>query len=84
MAKRKPASVPFFAHEQAIERQERHINKLYGIITLLIVLLFLTNLGWLAYESQFQTVTALQDGAGINNVNLGEQGDLNNGADHHY
>ena len=32
------------------------------------------------YESLYETISYEQDGEGINNVNLGEQGDLNNGS----
>ena len=46
-----------------------------------IAMLFASNAGWLIYESQFATISYEQDGEGINNVNIGEQGDLNNGAE---
>lgn len=40
-------------HEQRhVDREKRYI----GVIVLLIVLLVATNIGWLIYESQFETV----------------------------
>ena len=62
-------------------RMERHIKRLWIAVIVAVCLLFVSNAGWLIYESQFETFNYEQDGEGINNVNLGEQGDLNNGAE---
>lgn len=62
------------------QRHERREKMLVWVIVLLIVLLVGSNAGWLWYESQFETISYEQDGEGINNVNYGEQGDLNNGS----
>ena len=75
------APVPFYAHEAEVERQERHIKRLWIALIVAILALFLSNAAWLIYEAQFDTVTYAQDGEGINNVNYGEQGPLNNGAE---
>lgn len=74
-------SVPFAAHEAEVGRQERQIKRMWIALIVAISMLFASNIGWLIYESQFETITYEQDGEGINNVNYGEQGDLNNGAE---
>ena len=76
-----PESVPYIVHESSIARMERQIKRLWIALIVAVCLLFASNAGWLIYESQFETITYEQDGEGINNVNYGEQGDLNNGAD---
>jgi hypothetical protein len=77
----KMLTVPYVAHQSAAARQERQMRRMWIVILLLICALIGTNLAWIIYESQFETITYEQDGAGINNVNYGEQGDLNNGAE---
>ena len=74
-------SVPFAAHEAEVGRQEWHIKRMWIALIVAVAMLFVSNMGWLIYESQFETITFEQDGEGINNVNYGEQGDLNNGAE---
>ena len=43
-----------FAHEQEAVRQERTIKRLWISTILLVVLLVVTNIGWIIYESQFE------------------------------
>lgn len=74
-------SVPYVVHEAEVSRQERQIKRMWVALIVLIVALFLTNMAWIGYESQFETISYEQDGDGLNNVNLGEQGDLINGAE---
>lgn len=76
-----PESVPYIVHETAMARNERNVKWLVVALIVSILLAFATNVGWLIYESQFETLTYQQDGEGINNVNYGDQGDLNNGAE---
>ena len=76
-----PENVPYIVHETAMARNERHVKRLVVALVVAILLAFATNVGWLIYESQFETITYEQDGEGINNVNYGDQGDLNNGAE---
>ncbi len=76
-----PESVPYIVHESSMARSERQIKRLWIALIVAICLLFAINAGWLIYESQFETYYYEQDGEGINNVNVGEQGDLNNVAD---
>lgn len=79
-ADKKPSSVPYVVHEAAIARMERIIKRQWVALILAICLLFASFGLFVWYESLYETVTYEQDGGGINNVNLGEQGDLNNGS----
>lgn len=80
-AQNAPESVPYIVHESSMARMERQIKRLWIAVIVSVCLLFASNAGWLIYESQFETITYEQDGEGINNVNYGEQVDLNNGAE---
>ena len=59
-------------------RAERRDKRQWIVIIFLIVSLLASNIGWLVYESQFETYTYdyTQDGEGLNNINTGEQGDV--------
>ena len=76
-----PASVPYVVHESAMARAERVIKRQWIAIVLLVCMLFGAFGLFVWYESQFETISYEQDGEGTNNVNYGEQGDLNNGAE---
>lgn len=76
-----PESVPYIVHESSMARMERQVKRLLVAAIVAVCLLFASNAGWLIYESRFETFYYEQDGEGINNVNLGEQGDLNNGTE---
>lgn len=74
-----PSNVPYVVHESAMARAERQSKRLVAVIILLILLLVGSNIGWLVYESQFETVEtnetiieAEQDGSGINIVGGGD------------
>lgn len=73
--------VPYIVFESAQARNERIHRRDFRIKILLIILLFITNIGWLVYESQFDTYDYTQDGNGINSINTGTQGDINNGTE---
>lgn len=73
-----PESVPYIVHESSLARMERQVKRLWIALVVCIAMLFACNVGFLVYESQFETIAYEQDGDGINNVNLGEQGDLRN------
>lgn len=54
-------TVPFFLHENEMTRMER-LNKRWFIAFLIaIIMLFVTNAGWIIYESQFETYYYSQD-----------------------
>ena len=44
------------SYERHEARHERREKRLVGVIALLIVLLVASNVGWLIYESQFETI----------------------------
>ena len=67
----KMLTIPYVAHQSAAARQERQIRRMWIALIVSIVMLFASNIGWLIYESQFETITYEQDGEGINNVNYG-------------
>ena len=81
-----PVTVPYVVHESSMARAERLSRRLVAIIILLIVLLVGSNIGWLIYESQFETIEtiektvieATQDGTGTNIVG---GGDINYGSE---
>lgn len=76
-----PETIPYIVHEAAIDRAERHTKRWMIAFFIALAMLFSTNVGWIIYESQFETISYEQDGEGINNVNTGEQGDINYGAE---
>ena len=64
------------------QRHERREKRLVWVIVLLIVLLVGSNIGWLVYESQFETVEAteiVQENADGYNNYIGNDGDIING-----
>ena len=78
--------VPYVVHEDAMARAERQTKSLVWVIVLLIVLLVGTNIAWLVYENQFETVEEttetyeiIQDGADTNNSVI-NGGDIVNGS----
>lgn len=53
--------VPYIVHESDMARLERTIKRLWILLILLIVLLVGSNVAWLAYKSQFETVETVID-----------------------
>lgn len=74
-------TVPYAVVELAEARQKWLFKRMWIAIIVLICLLFGSFGLFVWYESQFVTVSYEQDGDGLNNVNVGEQGDINNGAE---
>lgn len=77
--KKNIASVPYIVYESAMARNERTFKKMWGALILLILLLVGSNVGWLIYESQFETIEesvvieAEQDASnGTNNIYGGD------------
>ena len=68
--------VPYIVYEGMSARNERTIKRLIVALVIAVILIFASNMAWLLYESQFQTMTYSQDGEGLNNLNTGSQGDL--------
>lgn len=76
MDEKKAPDIPYIAFEDAMVRAERDKKRLWIVILILIAALLATNIGWIWYESQFETVYWEQDGDGLNNMNTGGQGDV--------
>ena len=75
--------VPYVAHESAMTRSERHNKRLWIVILVLIVALLGTNLAWIIYEAQLETieestVVEQKNSNGDNNY-IGNDGDINCG-----
>lgn len=49
-------TVPYVVHEASQARSERHSKRLWIIILVLIGALIGTNLAWIIYNSQFETI----------------------------
>lgn len=75
-----PTNVPYVVHESTVARMERIIKRQWIALIVAICMLFASFGLFVWYESQYETISYEQDGEGINNVNIGEQGDLNNGS----
>lgn len=55
------AMIPYYVHEGEMTRMERVVKRLW-IALLIIFLAFVgTNLGWIIYENQFETISYEQD-----------------------
>jgi len=55
--KNKPAEpVPYIVHEADMARQERTIKRLWIALIIVILLFAGSNLAWVVYESQMETV----------------------------
>lgn len=83
----KPNTVPYAVYEMEQAKNERTVKRLISVIVLLILLLVGSNIGWLIYESQFETIEttieAEQDGQGVNivgggNIEYGTESEDNN------
>lgn len=78
-----PVMIPYFVHEGEMARAERLNKRLWVLILILVVALIGSNVGWIIYESQYQTevttttVQAEQEG----DYNFVSGGDLNYGSE---
>lgn len=57
----KPSFVPYAVYEMEQAKSERTSKRLIAVIVLLILLLVGSNIGWLIYESQFETIETTQE-----------------------
>lgn len=75
--------VPYVVHESAMARSERHNKRLWIVILVLIVALLGTNLAWIIYEAQLETVeestVVEQENSNGDNNYIGNDGDINCG-----
>jgi hypothetical protein len=79
-------TVPYIAHQSAAARQERQMRRMWIVILVLIGALIGTNLAWVIYEAQFETVETIteeydiqQDAEGGNNNSIINGGSIVNG-----
>lgn len=56
-----PLSVPFVVHESMMARAELSAKRMWILVLVLILLLVGSNVGWLVYESQFETVETIEE-----------------------
>lgn len=70
------SNVPYIVYEGELSRAERYAKRLWIALIIAIIAIIMTNCAWLAYESSFETISYVQDGNGVNNVNIGKQGDI--------
>ena len=75
----KDVIVPYVVHETEVARQERQIKRMWIALIVLAVALFLTNMAWLGYQSQFDTFSYdyTQDGNGNNIIGNDNEVDYN-------
>lgn len=74
--------IPYIVYEAEMTRSERKFKRLWVVVIILISLLVTTNLCWLAYESQFETVESTeitQENLDSYNNYIGNDGDITNG-----
>ena len=75
--------VPYVAHESAMARSERHNKRLWIVILVLIVALLGTNIAWIIYEAQLETIeestVVEQENSNGDNNYIGNDGDINCG-----
>lgn len=61
-------SIPYIVHESEVSRLERINKRLFTLVVILAIMLFVSNGIWVWYESQFQdevvTVESTTDGGG--------------------
>lgn len=85
-----PEVIPYIVYETEMTRAEmRRKEELEAankrekrwMVAFFVALAMLFSLatGFIVYEAQFETISYTQDGEGINNVNLGEQGNVGDG-----
>jgi hypothetical protein len=75
----KMMTVPYIAHQSAAARQERQIRRMWIALIVSVCMLFASNMGWLLYESQFDTYSYdyTQDGNSNNIIGNGNEVDYN-------
>lgn len=75
----KMMTVPYVAHQSAVARQERQIRRMWIALIVSVCMLFASNMGWLLYESQFDTYSYdyTQDGNGNNIIGNDNEVDYN-------
>lgn len=73
--------IPYSVYELAQARGERREKRMWIAIVVAIVLLFASNMAWLAYMNEFDTISLEQDGEGVNTMLTSVFGGIHNGAE---
>lgn len=73
------AMIPFVAHEAEATRAERANRRLWILCIILIFVLMATNIAWVIYELQFDTISVEQKNDTGDNSYIGNDGDIYNG-----
>ena len=63
-----PEAIPYIVYETELARGERHTKRWMIAFFVDLAMLFASNIGWLIYESQYETYYYEQDGEGVNLV----------------
>ena len=76
-------NVPYVVHESAMARSERNSKRMWIVILVLILALIGTNLAWIIYNSQFETIeentVVEQENSNGDNNYIGNDGDITYG-----
>lgn len=73
-------NIPYFVHEGEMTRLERANKRWFIAFMVVLAMLFLTNAGWIVYESQFETYSVEQEvDSGIGSAYVTGVGDVNYG-----
>lgn len=80
----KTALIPYYVHEGELNRMERVVKKLWIALLVLFLAFVGTNVGWIIYESQFETYLYEQElqtdtGNAVGLLNTGEGDVIYNG-----
>ena len=85
-AENKTTNVPFVVYQATAARQERQIKRMWIVVLVLIVALIASNVAWIIYNSQFETVEMTteeydisQDAENGNNNSIINGGNIVNG-----
>lgn len=74
-------SIPYIVYEGAQARNERREKRLIIALIIAIALIFVSNAiwlyAWMQYDYTSEEITYSQDGEGFNNINAGNQGNVN-------
>lgn len=74
-----PKTIPYISHEASMARMEAQCKRLWIALIVSVCMLFASNVAWVVYESQFDTVAYTQDGEGTNII--GNLNEVDNGAE---
>ena len=57
----KAVDIPYYVHEGEMSRMERLNKRWFVAFLIVLVMLFVSNVGWIIYESQFETYSYEQE-----------------------